>query len=348
MTQPTPPRTLNERLLDATIRRQLITRRAAEKIVRDILAELKVLDIRTINLLRNALGEELVDSVLKKILEERKQFIERTVREQVTVMVTEMNAIEIEHEDSLWEEILGAAILALFLLRPKIRTTGTTDVLGTDLKDWFRRLADDDSSRIVAAIRNGLRQELSTDQIVRSISSSVLINTQRNVRTIIETAISTERERVREAAWSPLIEGGYIRALRWTAVLDSRTSDICRSRDGALTPVGNWPLPPGSRRLEPPGARPPAHPKCRSTMTPVLGDNIRGLSPELIGSAAPRMSYDEWLRQQPPDIQDKVLGPTRGNLYRLGGLKVHEFSDASGELLSLEQLRLQRGFSFKR
>ena len=50
-----------------------------------------------------------------------------------------------------------------------------------------------------------------------------------------------------------------VQAVRFSAVLDGRTSDICRSLHGRVWRVGD----PGIRR-------PPLHPYCRSTLVPVV------------------------------------------------------------------------------
>jgi hypothetical protein len=52
-----------------------------------------------------------------------------------------------------------------------------------------------------------------------------------------------------------------------------------------------------------------------------------------------RPTYNDWLKQQPASVQDDILGPTRGKLFREGGFTVDRFTDRSGQEYTLDQLR---------
>ena len=85
----------------------------------------------------------------------------------------------------------------------------------------------------------------------------------------------------------------------WTfdAVLDTRTSAICRGLSGTI------------HRFDDPGAPyPPRHPNCRSIVMPIR-DPAEGLI---------RQNYEEWLRDQPRATQLGVLGPRRFTAWRRG------------------------------
>ena len=98
-----------------------------------------------------------------------------------------------------------------------------------------------------------------------------------------------------------------INRLRYTAVLDSRTTPICRSLDGRIYQVGQ-------------GPRPPQHWNCRSIMIPVLNkgaiaraagyaaiaDQLQGYTGEarrrrvlaLLGDPQAEPTYAEWFARQ--------------------------------------------------
>ena len=59
---------------------------------------------------------------------------------------------------------------------------------------------------------------------------------------------------------------------------------------------------------------------------------------DAVGTVPDKLTYDEWLRDQPAAFQDDVLGPSRGKLFRQGA-KLDKFVDNSGKTLTLEQLR---------
>lgn len=69
---------------------------------------------------------------------------------------------------------------------------------------------------------------------------------------------------------------------------------------------------------------------------------------ENIGSVPKTLSYEDWLRRQPTSFQDEVLGPSRGRLFRDGGLTLGSFTDASGKTLTLDQLRTAESAAFKK
>jgi SPP1 gp7 family putative phage head morphogenesis protein len=58
----------------------------------------------------------------------------------------------------------------------------------------------------------------------------------------------------------------------------------------------------------------------------------------VVGRTPGDTSYGQWLRTQPAEFQDEVLGKTKGALFRRGGLQVEQFVDKAGNELTLEQL----------
>jgi len=68
--------------------------------------------------------------------------------------------------------------------------------------------------------------------------------------------------------------------MQWTSTLDGRTSAVCRARDGKLIPMAEKNIPAG-RALIPAGARPPAHPSCRSVLIAIFDlDSIEEALPD--------------------------------------------------------------------
>lgn len=88
-------------------------------------------------------------------------------------------------------------------------------------------------------------------------------------------------QRIAEAINATTGRGLYM----WISVLDSRTTDICRSRSRRIYEYGRGPVP-------------PAHYRCRSHIVPYRGQDI----PE---------TYGEWLSQQPANfIRSVYTAPT--------------------------------------
>lgn len=65
--------------------------------------------------------------------------------------------------------------------------------------------------------------------------------------------------------------------------------------------------------------------------------------PEPQASAPP--SYPDWLAVQPPDVQDRALGPHRAAKFRAGELPITRFTDPPLPPMSLEQLAATVGLT---
>ena len=101
----------------------------------------------------------------------------------------------------------------------------------------------------------------------------------------------------------------------FSAILDNKTSAVCRSLSGNRYPLGKAP-------------RPPLHPNCRSRLLPVLDEKYADLFvTEPVGNSEwGEETYYEWLYRQPANRQDIVLGKTRAQLFRDGGLPPERFA----------------------
>jgi len=252
---------------------------------------------------------------------------------------------------------------------------------GNLLGDWYTSLARSDQSNLLRAIRLGLAQGETLDEMMRRIagtraarfSDGVLSLSRRNAETVVRTAINGVSNAARESLWNE--NADIISTPRWTSTLDGRTSAICRGRDGKLAPVqSGGAIPEGGDALQPPGARPPAHPGCRSLMVavvdgvaavgrrPTVRDTRRREAREIdfrrearqqgrpiqeirsewadanVGSVPATVDYDEWLKTQPVAFQESVLGKTDGILFRKGGLPLDKFVDKSGREFTLDEL----------
>ncbi len=400
--------TANEDLLDATLRHQVGIRRLSAGQVRDALELLERADAELVDRLRRALragppslGTKRLADLLRSIRELRIEAI-RELRKRFTQQATTLARLETGFEQRL---ILSALPVELTLNTVSVSTlralvtekpfAGGANSART-LNQWFESLALADQRRTVEAIQLGITQGESVDDIVRRVAGTrqarfrdgALAISRRNAAVVVRTAVNHISNAAREAVWLANLD--IIAFSRWNATLDGRTSAICQARDGQLAPEGVDTIPPGQTALNPPGARPPAHPSCRSVMIAVLdpqgvSDRI-GTRPfvrdprtrrrreldfraqargkvgarwanlnrtqrnaavrrerdrwatENIGTVPADVTYQEWLSRQPAAFQDQVLGPSRGKLFRDGGVTLTQFVDRLGNELTLEQL----------
>jgi SPP1 gp7 family putative phage head morphogenesis protein len=165
-------------------------------------------------------------------------------------------------------------------------------------------------------------------------ANSVMLNAAKNVsfgsRTLTN-AIGNIAQRETYQANDDIIIGE-----RYMATLDSRTSSICASLDGTYFKIGE-------------GAQPPLHPNCRSVRIPEIdpkyklsgiGGERRAKGSKGVNIVSSKTTYSTWLKRQPADFIDDVLGKKKGLQFRKGELDFNDIRDTSKyNGLTLEQLR---------
>lgn len=235
---------------------------------------------------------------------------------------------------------------------------------GRLLKEWAAGIEADRMQRIRDQVRMGFVQQETVAQIVKRVrgtqakgySDGIIEIDRRNAEAVVRTAISHTagftRDRFMEG------NGDLVKAQVWTSTLDSRTSEICRPRDGKqYQPVS--PYKPIGHSLPWLGGPGRAHWNCRSTAVPVVKSwrelsGVDGLefSPSerasMDGAVPAEQTYGQWLKKQSAARQDQILGPMRGALLRRGGLEVDRFYSERGAYLTLDELRKRDAEAFKK
>lgn len=207
-----------------------------------------------------------------------------------------------------------------------------------DLFGMMAGWGDTEINRLVTGVKMGFVQGKTTRQIVKEVvgPGGLADISQRNAATVIRTAINHVSTQAREVTYKK--NDDIIEKYEWVSTLDSRTSTICRSRDGQEYPIGKGPLP-------------PAHPNCRSTTAPVISSEFdfldKGAKRAAKGAEGGQQvdastTYYDFLKQQPAWFVNEALGPTRGAIFRNSGISPEEFRvisvDAFGRPLALKEM----------
>lgn len=243
---------------------------------------------------------------------------------------------------------------------------------GRTLKQWADSVSRADLTRIHQQIRIGMVQGESAKDISRRVfgAKGAVQVTRGQVDAVTRTVINGTSNAAQQAFLkdnSDLFEMEQL-----VATLDARTTPICRAEDGKQYPVGKGPIPPlhvACRSLrvaviggEVVGER-PFKAGTEKQMLREFAD-ARGLDPvpksrddlprgtkgdfdafsrrrmrELTGQVPARTTYQEWLKGQPAAIQDDILGPARGKLFREGGITLDRFVNRQGDELTLDEIR---------
>ena len=225
---------------------------------------------------------------------------------------------------------------------------------GSLLEAFFKSWTEKSKSRVEGAIRLGFAQGQTTDEIVRRIRGTrrgkyrdgIVHAVRKEVTLMVRTSLQHVAASARMTLWEQ--NADIVEEVEFLAVLDGRTSTLCRSLSGRRFPVGKGPIP-------------PLHIACRSTMVPVLNDGLDfldGIGRQFsrgengVERVDPGMTYYDWLKTQSPAFQDNVIGPTRGKLLRDGGITSKRFSelqlDKNFRPISLDQMRELEPLAFER
>lgn len=207
------------------------------------------------------------------------------------------------------------------------------------LNDLLSGWGDNERNRLLRGVQTGFIQGQTTRQIVAGVAGAggLADISERNVMTVVRTAVSHVSNTARDEVYSS--NNDIVQKYQWVSTLDSRTSTVCKSRDGQKYVIGKGPMP-------------PAHPNCRSTTIPVIEDDFLDFLDEGAVRAArganggtqvdASTSYYDFLKQQPAWFQDEALGQVRGKIFRNSGISPEEFRvisvDGFGRPLTLQQM----------
>lgn len=351
--------TANESLLDAAISHQIGIMRFSTATVRKAIALLNRVDSRLvaeINRIDPSEGpgswsqmrlEKLLDAV-RVILKEAYNGITGTIDDDVRAL----GAYEAVYQGDLFKKVIPVAVDIVTPAPAQIYAAiHARPFQGMILKEWYSGLEEGTQRRLRDAIRMGYVEGRTTDQIVRDLlgtrsqnyADGVLEGSRRGVEMVARTALNHTANVARNQVYRE--NSSVIKGVRWVATLDSRTSAVCRGRDGTVYPVDS-------------GPRPPGHPNCRSSTAPVLkswkemGISLKeapeGTRASMDGQVPASETYDSWLRKQSKDFQEDILGVTKGKLFRDGGLTLDRFVDAKGKEYSLLDLKRRDAAAFER
>jgi SPP1 gp7 family putative phage head morphogenesis protein len=214
------------------------------------------------------------------------------------------------------------------------------------IADWLQA----ERNRVTGAIRMGYVQGETNQQLINRIrgtkalqySDGLLAISKRNAEAVVRTGIQHAASVARLETWNT--NSDVVTGYEIVATLDSRTSTQCKSLDGRTFKLGKGPLP-------------PFHIRCRTTTAATLDARYAFLDDDATraskdGYVSAETTYYDWLKGQSAEFQDVALGPTRGKLFRDGGLSAKRFAELQLDRrfmpLNLSQLRTLEPLAFKR
>lgn len=307
------------------------------------------------------LQSEFVEEQLKKVLPRGNRDIVRTVEispqfAQSVVMTdpTQINVVTLS--DDLFAAVQGAP--QTFSLTA---AKGATITLpnGQVIKKAFRGIAEDQAELFGQVVRQGLLTGETTDQMARRLKGNLRFGQPGSIKQILAKGgqattvannqvvalVRTSINQVANAASQQVYEANQdiTKKYRYVAVLDSRTSAICRALDGREFEYGK-------------GPKPPQHFNCRSTTVAVIDYEGLGIEPPPSGKRASKngqvpadQSYGQWLAKQSKATKAEALGKSKVPYFEKLSAKhgpkdaIAKFVRDDGSELTLQDLRKRYG-----
>lgn len=254
------------------------------------------------------------------------------LQKMLTRELREMATLEVRFAEDALERVLPRVSLGKLEPGAANRVVSQRPFDGQVLSKHFQRLNRETREALERAVRQGITNGESLSQIVarvRERAGGALQITERNLRSMVHTAVNTASNAARLEVFQA--NAANIARVRWVATLDSSTCMICASLDGK-----SW-------KVDDPGiVVPSAHYFCRCDLVPEIAGAPAGERASVNGPVPGDMTYDDWLRLQPSDTQNRVLGKTRAEMWRSGKLRDLDprlLLNASNRPVTLDVLR---------
>jgi len=278
--------TANEQLFDSSVRHAIGIQRYAAGEVREMLKILKKaeLDLQkklSARLVKGDWTSKRYQALLQEIRDIRKALFS-SLRKSSRLNLMELAKAEQIFTKGLLKSALpiqldfaAVSVKTLNALVTQQPFSGGAHAAKT-LAQWWSSVAAADQGRITGAIQLGMIQGESVPAMVGRVMQSQSL-TRANAETVIRTAVNHVSNSSRKEFFKE--NSDIVTITMWTSTLDGRTTLVCMDRDGCHDSVTGEMKGVPEPHLDPPGAEPPAHPRCRSIKIGIL--NAEGISKQL-------------------------------------------------------------------
>jgi SPP1 gp7 family putative phage head morphogenesis protein len=333
----------NQYLVDRLTREQLLIQRYSNSVIRELLPILTNL--------RNSLEARMLDTPtefqamrlaglqadLSRIITEITGQLEIQLADNLTELAqyqAEFAAKALQTAVSVETVLPSVDQIAAVVTRSQMRLVSGNQIKNLTLNQLITEFAGSMDRQIKTAIQAGVIEGRTVQELAREVGGLVNTRSRRQAETLVRTAVnhvgSVARQRTYEA------NADVIQGEEYTATLDGRTRPEHAALDGKVFPIGQGPQTPNGYN-------------CRCVRVPKVKDEfkipgIEGERASKDGPVSAQTTYNSWLKRQPKEFQDEVLGPERAKLFR-GGMNIQKFVDDRGVLYDIDQLRAMEGMA---
>lgn len=214
---------------------------------------------------------------------------------------------------------------------------------------WWAAQADDLSFKFAGAVRQGLINNETNQQIISRIvgnagTQGIMSVARTDAATLVHTSVQQVANNARLAVFKK--NSDVLKGVRLVATLDTHTCVQCAAYSGAEWDLDGNPI---NGTVVPFNSGCPLHFNCRCVLVGIsktfkeLGIDLpEPLDGERASSSGPvpvNTTFNDYLNRMGKAFQDEVLGPGRAQLWRDGKITLQDLVNGQGNPLTLAELR---------
>ncbi|MFD2633227.1 minor capsid protein [Idiomarina piscisalsi] len=320
-------------VFDIVVKHSIYVQRFGGGLSSRVLKALSELDGKTSKTLKAMYYDAVRTRNAQPLLSALKDLFDVEFNTALNIYLDELQVLA-ETEVEFNSKVLSAKVAAN-LSMPSAAAIAAAPQLGSKTaKELFETMRTAHWRSVRSTIIQGIEDDLTTDEIVRKVVgrqskrgvSGLAGKYRKDIKTTVLTAANAISNEARMSLYRANTD--VVDRVRYVAVLDGRTTAVCRSRDGKEYDLVNAP-------------KLPAHYRCRSTLIPMFAQDrqLDGKRASIDGPVDANTTYESWLRRQDKDFIYDVLGRTKGDLFINRKLRLDQFIDNSGKEYTINQLR---------
>lgn len=328
----------------------------------DLIAELEVARCLLYERIKNGLNrkvakfyDEMIADLQAQILKKKNitRNLAKTIEDLKAALSTpnfsnEFQAIaqdEVKHLRK-YNKLAGFALFSHALPQSAVDGLINTTLLeGATVNAWNKGLSIDQKTRLEREIKIGVSLG-ETNELLAARAARALGKSKRDAASIAVTAAGAIVSAVRQKFFEA--NADVIKAYKYQATLDTRTSALCRAYDGLMWDTNYEPIGHSYPFRQP---RINTHFNCRSTIIPVIkgAGELKNVPPatrsSMNGYVPQDINFNDWLKTQPKDVIEKTLGAGRAELFLQGKITMRDLITQQGRELNLTQLKKYRNLN---
>lgn len=191
--------------------------------------------------------------------------------------------------------VAGATGLTIMQMLGNLRTASISNLESAIRASWANRQTIAD---LVATVAGPKSTQTGNNTIVKNANGA---------KGVINTIVKQLADQITTSVQS-VVYNKYV----WVAILDGRTSALCRSLNGQIFVFGKGPLP-------------PAHMNCRSHIVAIGNSDDNGMSDE---------DFAEWVARQPNTVKRMLAKGTGKGYFPASSLDIDDYGDSDNIILS--------------